>query len=64
MSEDQGRTDGAGHDVTSELRCSCGSLLAVWRPEGLEIKCRRCKRTLLVRIAPEDRPPEKNKNEA
>jgi hypothetical protein len=30
------------------LRCHCGSLLARLVPEGVEIKCRRCKRTVVV----------------
>jgi hypothetical protein len=33
-----------------ELRCPCGSLLAKRVGEHLELKCRRCKRTLLVQI--------------
>ena len=34
----------------SECRCLCGSLLARLVPEGVELRCRRCKRTLLVPI--------------
>ena len=30
------------------LRCSCGALLARWVAAGLELKCRRCKRTTLI----------------
>ena len=30
------------------LRCSCGALLARWVSAGLELKCRRCKRTTLI----------------
>lgn len=30
------------------LRCQCGALLARWVAAGLELKCRRCKRTMLV----------------
>lgn len=37
--------DGSGGDL---LRCLCGSLLARRVPEGIELKCRRCKRTLVV----------------
>jgi hypothetical protein len=33
-----------------ECRCFCGSLLARRTPEGVELKCRRCKRILLVPI--------------
>jgi hypothetical protein len=30
------------------LRCLCGALLARWVRAGLELKCRRCKRTTLI----------------
>lgn len=30
------------------LRCACGSLLARWVPEGIELKCRRCKRAVVI----------------
>ncbi len=36
--------DGSCHD----LRCGCGSLLARRVQEGVELKCRRCKRTLVL----------------
>jgi len=32
----------------SGLRCACGALLARWVAAGLELKCRRCKRTALI----------------
>lgn len=31
-----------------ELRCACGCLLARALPGGLELKCRRCKRAVVV----------------
>lgn len=31
-----------------ENRCLCGQLLAKLRPEGVEVKCKRCKRLLLI----------------
>ena len=31
-----------------ECRCDCGSLLARLVPGGVEVKCRRCKRTQLL----------------
>ena len=43
-----------GASERDEVRCACGSLLARWTPQGLELKCRRCKRTLIV---PVDLPP-------
>lgn len=32
------------------LRCACGSLLARRVPEGIELKCRRCKRTVVIPV--------------
>lgn len=34
--------------ASAEHRCVCGSLLARLRPEGVELKCRRCKRVVVV----------------
>ena len=31
-----------------ELRCGCGSLMARRTASGLELKCRRCKRVVVV----------------
>lgn len=31
-----------------ELRCLCGSLLARRVPGGVEVKCRRCKRSVVL----------------
>ena len=31
-----------------EMRCGCGNLLARLVPEGVELKCRRCKRTVVL----------------
>lgn len=31
-----------------QCRCACGSLLARLRADGIELKCRRCKRIMLV----------------
>jgi hypothetical protein len=36
------------------LRCHCGSLLARLVPGGVEIKCRRCKRTVVIPLRPSD----------
>lgn len=33
---------------THDCRCGCGSLLARLRPDGLELKCRRCKRVVML----------------
>lgn len=34
-----------------QQRCECGSLLAKMAPAGIEVKCRRCKRIVLIRFA-------------
>lgn len=39
------------------LRCACGSLLARYVAGAIELKCRRCKRTVLVPIDPPSGPP-------
>lgn len=31
-----------------DSRCLCGSLLARLRMEGVELKCRRCKRVVII----------------
>ncbi|WP_152629567.1 hypothetical protein [Haliangium ochraceum] len=47
---------GCGHcsaDGDSEpgvLRCECGSLLARYVPGGVELKCRRCKRLIIIPV--------------
>jgi phage FluMu protein Com len=43
------------------LRCHCGSLLARLVPEGVEIKCRRCKRRVVL---PLDADPSTNQERA
>ena len=43
-------------ETERELRCHCGSLMARVTTAGIELKCRRCKRVVLV-PAPE-RPDE------
>ena len=32
----------------NECRCLCGSLVARRVPDGVELKCRRCKRTVVL----------------
>ena len=39
-------------DRADELRCGCGNLLARLVTGGVELKCRRCKRTVVVRLEP------------
>lgn len=35
-------------DTQHETRCACGQLVAKLRPEGVELKCKRCKRLVLI----------------
>jgi phage FluMu protein Com len=37
------------------LRCHCGSLIARLVSQGVEIKCRRCKRMVVIPVNTEDR---------
>ncbi len=37
-----------------DLRCACGSLLARRVQEGVELKCRRCKRTVVIPFETDD----------
>jgi hypothetical protein len=36
-----------------DCRCLCGSLIARRVPGGVELKCRRCKRRLVVALEPD-----------
>lgn len=40
-----------GHE--QPFRCLCGSLLARLVPNGVELKCRKCKRQIVVPLAQE-----------
>ena len=46
-SHDRQKIDAALKPAIS-LRCGCGSLLARVVAEGVELKCRRCKRQVIV----------------
>lgn len=35
-------------DTHDEARCACGQLIAKLRPEGVELKCKRCKRIVVI----------------
>jgi hypothetical protein len=41
--------------VEADCRCVCGSLVARMVPGGVELKCRRCKRTLIVPVSDRSR---------
>ena len=42
------RDFGAPPAGDSDLRCLCGGLMARWTNGTLELKCRRCKRTVAI----------------
>jgi phage FluMu protein Com len=39
-------------DAVRDSRCECGNLLARLTPRGVEVKCRRCKRVVLLPLTP------------
>ena len=39
-----------GSRTEHELRCGCGNLMARRTRAGLELKCRRCKRLVVVSV--------------
>jgi hypothetical protein len=43
-------TDGQADCDGDALRCACGSLLARYVGGHVELKCRRCKRTVLLAV--------------
>ena len=47
-----GRAAKAQTPCHGEMRCGCGNLLARLVPGGVELKCRRCKRTVVVPLEP------------
>lgn len=49
-----------GPDSAKLLRCACGSLLARYVAGQIELKCRRCKRTVLIPI--EGLPTERDRS--
>jgi phage FluMu protein Com len=36
------------YDPTHETRCECGQLIAKVGGQGLELKCKRCKRIVVI----------------
>jgi phage FluMu protein Com len=41
---------GSGAKTRGDCRCACGNLLARLTPRGIEVKCRRCKRVVLLTV--------------
>jgi len=48
--QDQRNKQGATTKPETALRCCCGSLLARLVADGVEIKCRRCKRQVILPV--------------
>ncbi|HKU38382.1 MAG TPA: hypothetical protein VJR89_09555 [Polyangiales bacterium] len=44
----QDRDEEAASAQCDVMRCVCGSLLARYVRGGIELKCRRCKRTIVI----------------
>lgn len=42
-----------GPAIEEEVRCGCGSLLARRNGDLIELKCRRCRRRVLLRLLPD-----------
>jgi hypothetical protein len=40
-----------GTQGDDSVRCACGSLLARYTEAGVQLKCRRCKRTVVLPVA-------------
>jgi hypothetical protein len=53
--KDGPRSPGRGEpDDSGALRCHCGSLIARRVEGGVELKCRRCKRTVVLPLVVEE----------
>ncbi len=44
----RGRMNATDHD---QVRCLCGRLLARWVPDGIQVKCKRCRRIVTIPFA-------------
>ena len=42
------RIDERPNETCEDLRCACGNLLARLVAAGVELRCRRCKRTVVL----------------
>ncbi len=34
--------------IADEFRCDCGQLMARWLQEGIQLKCKRCRRLVVI----------------
>jgi hypothetical protein len=48
MTSERGVTKRRAGPLDRDLRCPCGSLVARITSAGVELKCRRCKRVVLL----------------
>lgn len=44
----RGRMNATDH---GQVRCLCGRLLAQWGPDGIQVKCQRCRRIVTIPFA-------------
>jgi len=42
------KTPASGNGYGEETRCECGQLIAKVQRQGLELKCKRCKRIVVI----------------
>lgn len=47
----QNNPEAASCGDSGEARCECGQLIAKLRGNGIELKCKRCKRIVLIPFA-------------
>jgi phage FluMu protein Com len=45
------KTPSLEHEQSLETRCECGQLIAKVCGQGLELKCKRCKRMVIIPFA-------------
>jgi phage FluMu protein Com len=48
MKTSNSKTSRSVHEEAAETRCECGQLIAKVRGNGLELKCKRCKRIVHI----------------
>lgn len=52
--QDEPPEEGEQGQVAVDVRCCCGSLLAKLVEGGVQLKCRRCKKVVVVPFDPKD----------
>ncbi len=52
------RSSRMGVTDPAQVRCSCGRLLARWVPDGIQVKCKRCRKIVTIPLTKiEGAPP-------